>query len=102
MEKLYLPTLLCNSLITAEDGSITGYNLRQKHGKRKAVKAFRALNIKVFAAGDSYNDLEMIREANCGCLFRAPDSIKEKCKKLNNVDSYGDLMKEIDRFLIND
>ena len=102
MEKLYLPTLFCNSLITDEDGSVTGYNLRQQDGKRKAVNAFKSLNIKVFAAGDSYNDLAMIREADTGCLFRAPDSIKKECANLDCVDTYDELMEKINNFLISD
>lgn len=101
MEKLCFPTLFCNTLITTDDGSVTGYNLRQKNGKRKAVKVFKSLNLKVFAAGDSYNDLAMLREADCCCLFRAPDSIKKKCSKIGCADTYEQLMGKIDDFLIN-
>ena len=75
MAKLGWPTLFCNSLITGKDGEITGYRLRQKEGKMHAVAALKTLNMKVFAAGDSFNDLLMIRKANQGCLFRAPEKI---------------------------
>jgi phosphoserine/homoserine phosphotransferase len=99
MKKLGWPTLFCNSLVTLADGTITGYTLRQKNGKWEAVKALASLNITVFAAGDSFNDLQMIREAKAGCLFRAPESIRKEYADIPCVDSYGELLEKIDRFL---
>jgi phosphoserine/homoserine phosphotransferase len=99
MAKLTWPTLFCNSLVTAPDGSVTGYHLRQANGKKEAVKAFKSMNMTVFAAGDSFNDLAMIREADSGCLFRAPESIRKDCSGLPCVDSYDELLAQIDRFL---
>jgi len=69
MKKLMLPTLFCNTLKIAEDGAVTGYALRQQNGKKEAIKAFRSMNMRIFAAGDSFNDLAMIREADAGCLL---------------------------------
>jgi phosphoserine/homoserine phosphotransferase len=100
MEKLSWPCLLCNSLVTDSDGTVTGYNLRQPNGKREAVKAFKSLNLSVFAAGDSFNDLAMIREADTGCLFRAPESIRKDCADIPCVDTFDDLLTKIDGFLI--
>jgi phosphoserine/homoserine phosphotransferase len=99
MAKLDYPTLFCNSLVTSPEGKITGYRLRQKEGKKQAVKALQSLNMEVFAAGDSFNDLAMIREANRGCLFMAPPSIRESCKDIPCVDTYDELLAEIDTFL---
>ena len=99
MAKLHWPTLLCNTLVTSPDGAVTGYKLRQQNGKREAVKAFKSLNINVFAAGDSFNDLAMIREADSGCLFRPPESIKNDCTDIPCVDSYDGLLTQITIFL---
>jgi phosphoserine/homoserine phosphotransferase len=99
MAKLDYPTLLCNSLITAPGGSIIGYRLRQNEGKKRVVQALLSLNIEVFAAGDSFNDLAMIRESNAGCLFRAPASIRESCGELAYVETYDELMEQINLFL---
>jgi phosphoserine/homoserine phosphotransferase len=99
MAKLNYPTLFCNALITDSAGNITGYSLRQKEGKKQAVAAFKSLNMQIFAAGDSFNDLSMIREADAGCLFRAPPSIRESCKDFSCVDTYGELLAKIDAFL---
>jgi len=99
MKKLHWPALLCNSLETAPDGSITGYKLRQENGKMEAVKAFKSLNTSVFAAGDSFNDLAMIREADSGCLFRAPESIRKECADLPCTDTYEDMLNAIESFL---
>jgi phosphoserine/homoserine phosphotransferase len=99
MAKLDYPTLFCNSLVTTPEGIITGYRLRQKEGKKHAVAALKSINMEVFAAGDSFNDLSMIREAQSGCLFRAPESIRTSCGDLACVDSYGELLAQIEEFL---
>ena len=99
MKKLDWPVLFCNSLETGPDGSVTGYRLRLNNGKKEAVKAFKSLNLSVFAAGDSFNDIEMIREADSGCLFLAPESIKKEHADIPGVDTYSDLLEKIDGFL---
>jgi len=99
MAKLSWPTLFCNSLQIDSSGNVTGYSLRQQNGKREAVKAFKSINMRVFAAGDSFNDLAMIREADAGCLFRAPEQIKKDCAEIKCVDTYNDLLAEIEKFL---
>ena len=99
MEKLSWPVLFCNSLEIAADGTVTGYRLRQQNGKKEAVKAFKSMNLRIFAAGDSFNDLAMIREADCGCLFRAPETIRKDCADIKCVDTFDDLLAEIEIFL---
>jgi phosphoserine/homoserine phosphotransferase len=75
MRKLRWPSLYCNDLEIDGDGRVTGYRLRQPDQKRKAVQAFKALNFDVLAAGDSYNDLSMLTEADAGVLFRPPEKL---------------------------
>jgi phosphoserine/homoserine phosphotransferase len=99
MAKLSWPTLLCNTLEIAGDGSVSGYKLRQQNGKREAVRVFKSMNMRVFAAGDSFNDLAMIREADSGCLFRAPEAIRRDCGDIKCVDTFKDMQKEIERFI---
>ena len=99
MKKLHRPTLFCNSLECSADGSITGYKLRQKNGKQLAVRALTSLNMEIFAAGDSFNDLAMTREAKAGCLFRAPEGIRNECTDIPCVDTFDELLEQIDRFL---
>jgi len=69
MAKLGNPTLFCHDLEVSPEGRVLNYCLRQKDQKRKAVEAFRSLNFNVIAAGDSYNDLSMLRAANSAVLF---------------------------------
>ncbi|MDR1898510.1 MAG: bifunctional phosphoserine phosphatase/homoserine phosphotransferase ThrH [Treponema sp.] len=99
MAKLGYPTLLCNSLVTGPGGAVTDYRLRQKDGKREAVRAFKTINMEVFAAGDSFNDLAMIREAQGGCLFRAPGKIREDYPAIPCVDTFDELFGQIEAFL---
>ena len=99
MKKLHYPTLFCNSLECTSDGSITGYRLRQKNGKQMAVRALASINMNIFAAGDSFNDLDMIREAASGCLFRAPEAIRKEYAHIPCVDTFDELFNEIEKFL---
>ncbi len=101
MKQLGYPTILCNDLIVDETGMIVDYRLRAKDGKRKAIEAFKALNFKTFAAGDSYNDLTMIKKADGGCLFRAPQSILDVEKNLKLTTTYEQFLAEIKTFLNN-
>ena len=75
MKSLDYPTLFCHELTVDTKGSITGYRLRQKDGKTKAVSALKKLNFKVIAAGDSYNDTGMLQEADAGILFCPPNNV---------------------------
>ncbi len=101
MAKLGYPTLFCNSLIIDSEGSIKDYLMRQKDGKRKSVEALKSLNFKIFAAGDSFNDLSMIRAADAGCLFRPPASIRTQCPDLPSVEDYEGLLEHIEEHIAN-
>jgi len=97
MKKLGYPTLFCHNLETKDD-KITGYKLRQKNQKQHAVEAFKSLKFSVFAAGDSYNDIEMLKAADKACLFCAPDTVKKEFPQFRAVETYKDLMSEILKF----
>ena len=74
IEKLNFPLMLCHRLIV-EDGQITGYQLRQNDPKRQSVRAFKALNYRVAATGDSYNDVPMLSEADRSWFFCPPENV---------------------------
>jgi len=78
MEQLGYPTLFCHDLVVDEAGRIADYRLRIPDAKTKAVAALKLLNLKVIAAGDSYNDTGMLKEADVGILFRAPENVVEE------------------------
>jgi len=99
MAKLDWPTLFCNRLIVDGDDRITGFHLRQNDGKKKAVDAFRSAGCRIFASGDSYNDLTMIQNADKGLFFRAPESISSEHPDYPNVNEYGDLLSAVDLFI---
>ncbi len=91
-DQLGFPTILGNTLaVDAQSGMITGFHLRQTDGKRKAIEAFRGLGFKTFAAGDSYNDLTMIRAAHSGALFNAPARIAKEAADLRCCTQYLEL-----------
>jgi phosphoserine / homoserine phosphotransferase len=73
--KLDYPLLLCHRLEIDAQNRIAGYRLRQADPKRASVKAFKSLRYKVLAAGDSYNDVSMLAEADFGVLYCPPDNV---------------------------
>ena len=99
MRKLGWPSIFCNSLVVDGDGNITGYTLRQRDGKRKAIEHLQGMGFRCFAAGDSYNDLTMIKTADSGSLFRAPVNILEEYPELHLSTTYADFLKTIKEFL---
>lgn len=99
MAKLGYPTLFCNSLEVDSEGRVADYHLRQNDGKRKAVAALRSLNFKVVAAGDSYNDVTMLAEADAGILFRPPPSVIQEFPQYPVAQSYQELKHEFARHL---
>lgn len=98
MEKLGRPTLFCNDLVVADDGTVTDFRLRQSDGKRKAVEAFKSLAIRVMAAGDSFNDLGMIGAADTGALFRTTPAIAAAHPEVPAYETYADLLAHFRRF----
>ena len=75
MQKLGFPTLFCNDLEIDASGRIADYHLRMPDQKQQSVKALRRLNFQVIAAGDSYNDVTMLKEADAAILFRPPENV---------------------------
>jgi phosphoserine/homoserine phosphotransferase len=94
MRQLNWPTLFCHRLLVEND-RITGYQLRQPDQKRKSVAALKALNYRVIAAGDSYNDTSMLGEASVGFLIHAPENVKREFPQFKPVESHAELLKEI-------
>jgi phosphoserine/homoserine phosphotransferase len=92
MRQLAWPTIFCHQLDVAEDGRIVDYKLRQPNQKQKSVAAFKALNYRVIAAGDSFNDTTMLGEADVGFFFHSPASIQAQFPQFQPFDDYGDLL----------
>ncbi len=95
MAKLGYPTLFCHKLEVADNGRIVNYKLRQPDPKRQSVRAFQLLNYRVIAAGDSYNDTTMLKQAEAGILFHAPQNVIAEFPQFPAVHTYEDLKQEI-------
>lgn len=95
MAKLGYPTIFCNTLEVAENGEITGYRMRAEKSKFSTVKALQSVGFETVAAGDSYNDLGMIRASKAGFLFRSTDKIKADNPDLPAFEEYSDFLAAI-------
>ena len=95
MRHLGMPSIFCHHLETDDAGRIVDYKLRQPNQKQKAVAAFKSLNYKVIAAGDSFNDTTMLGEADRGFFFHAPESIRAQFPHFQGFDRYEDLLTAI-------
>lgn len=97
MRQLGWPTLFCHSLEVDASGRVTNYVLRKADHKRHSVIAFRGLNFRTIAAGDSYNDTTMLTEADVGILFRAPANVVAEFPQFPHVTDYVRLRDLIDQ-----
>ena len=88
VEKLNYPTIICHHLEIKND-RIIDYSLR--HNKQKVIEALLSLNFGVLAAGDSYNDIDMLQTADTGIFFQAPDHSKEEFPDLLIADNHEEL-----------
>ena len=95
MAQLGHPTLFCHSLVVDDEGKITDYQLRLSDGKTKAVRAIKNLNFQVIAAGDSYNDTGMLKEANAGILYCPPDNVIEEFPQFKVTRNYDEFKEAL-------
>ena len=95
MRKLNWPSLFCNSLFADADGRVTGYKLRCPHTKLTTVKALQSCGFETIAAGDSFNDLEMIRASKAGFLFRSTDVIRQANPDIPAFETYDAFLEAI-------
>jgi phosphoserine/homoserine phosphotransferase len=92
MAKLGHPTLLCHNLVVEND-RIVDYRIRQPDPKRCSVRAFKSLQYRVFAAGDSYNDISMLEEADTGFFFCAPENVMNEFPQYQAAEDYAALQQ---------
>ncbi|MCK4907081.1 MAG: bifunctional phosphoserine phosphatase/homoserine phosphotransferase ThrH [Spirochaetes bacterium] len=95
MKQIGYPALFCHNLIIDETGMITGYKLRQKSAKREVVKALKNdLLIKTIALGDSYNDTQMLAEADAGILFSPPQNVIDEFPQFPVANNYEEVKQK--------
>lgn len=100
MEKLGWPTLFCNELEVAESGEVTGFKMRCEQSKLTTVRALQSAGLETIAAGDSFNDLGMIRASKAGFLFKSTDSIKADNPDVPAFETYDELMGAIKQVIL--
>ena len=99
MKKLDWPAIFCNTLEVAESGEITGYQMRCPQSKLTTVKALQSCGFDTIAAGDSFNDLGMIRASKAGFLFKSTDAIKADNPTIEAYEEFDDLLAAIKKAL---
>ncbi len=95
MKKLGWPTIFCNTLEVAESGEVTGFKMRVEQSKLSTVKALQSIGYETIAAGDSYNDLGMIRASKAGFLFKSTEKIIADNPDLQAFEKFDDLLAAI-------
>ena len=99
MKKLGYPTLFCNTLEVGENGEITGYRMRCAQSKLTTVRALQSAGFETIAAGDSHNDLAMIRASKAGFLFRSTEQIMKDNPDLEAFEEFDDFLEAIKKAL---
>lgn len=95
MEQLDWPMIMCNELIIDDEGYIADMKMRCDHSKLTTVKGLQSIGFDTIAAGDSYNDLEMIEASKAGFLFRTTDKIKEDYPHLQAFEEFDEFLAAI-------
>ncbi len=95
MKKLNWPTIFCNTLEVAPDGTVTGFKMRCEKSKLSTVRALQSVGFDTIAAGDSYNDLGMIQASKAGFLFKSTEQIKRDHPELPAFEEYDELFDAI-------
>lgn len=99
MKKLGWPTIFCNTLEVADDGEITGFQMRCPKSKLTTVKALQSCGFDTIASGDSFNDLGMIEASKAGFLFKSTEQIKKDYPQYPAFEEYDDLLNAIKKAL---
>lgn len=99
LDKLGRPMIFCNELVVDEEGNITDYRSRVENSKYTTVKHLQAIGYETIAAGDSYNDLGMIKASKTGFLFRTTEKIKNDHPQYAAYERYEDLLNAIKQAL---
>ncbi|MBO4336921.1 MAG: bifunctional phosphoserine phosphatase/homoserine phosphotransferase ThrH, partial [Lachnospiraceae bacterium] len=99
LEKLGWPTLFCNTLVVEDDGSVSGYRMRVENSKLATVNALQSIGFETIAAGDSFNDMAMIRASKAGFLFRSTEQIKKDNPDLQAFEEYDEFLAAIKKAL---
>ena len=95
MEKLDWPTLFCNELVIDEEGYIADIRMRCEQSKLTTVRGLQSIGYDTIAAGDSYNDLDMILASKAGFLFRSTEQIKKDYPQLPAFEEYDEFLAAI-------
>ena len=95
LKKLGYPTIFCNALEVDENGMLTGVKMRCEKSKLTTVRGLQSIGFETIAAGDSFNDLEMILASKAGFLFRTTEQIKRDYPQLPAYEEYGELLDAI-------
>ena len=99
MKKLGWPMIFCNSLVVSDDGFIDDYKMRIDNSKLSTIRALSLIGFQTIASGDSYNDLDMLRYADEGFLFRSTEQIKVDHPELPAFEEYSDLLNAIKKVM---
>ncbi len=95
-KKLKFPTVFCHHLIIKK-GMVAGMKRCTTDHKRKAISFMNKLSVNTIAIGDSYNDINMLKEARFGVLFKSTKKIIAENKKFFNCNSYNSLLRVINK-----
>ena len=76
---------------------LCGMKMRCPQSKLTTVRAMQSIGFETVAAGDSYNDLDMLLASRAGFLFRTTEKIRAEYPQLPAYETYGELLDAIRR-----
>jgi len=102
LEKLGHPAVFCNFLETDSEGYMIKQVVRCVGQKKMCVEEFQRLNFKVICIGNSFNDIEGIKAAECGILLKPSDQVAKAHPEIPQVASFHELKVKIQEVIQQD
>lgn len=91
LSKLGHPETYCHYLSCDDNGFAYKANYTRKHGKQEVISNLHSQDYWVLAVGDAHNDLEMLRSADLGFLYRPSPATSAKGQDIYIASEYSEI-----------
>lgn len=97
--KLHSPDIISNSISYDAAMGMCRFIERETGDKKSFVQRLQSDGYAVCAVGDSFNDIEMLREADAGFLFRPSETVRRVCSDMPVCQAYDEVYHAVEMFV---
>lgn len=97
LNKRYSDDIISYLLTTDTSIEIISSNVNKAKAVRKIAELEKVEDENIYTIGDSYNDIEMIKEFNGNCMVVSKQEVLDICNKKSQFESVSDLIEKINK-----